>query len=143
MKHETPTADSGAVTLLRLQLAAAENRAQERLMQMQSLEEQLHAAKEARMRDAEELARQISELEQQVHGNLAIEGQRTEQIAVLEEMLREAQVAQALRVGEAEATWLAEGAAPSRDALAQAVGLGSGDAAGSVGNAGDSAGGAR
>ena len=94
MGPPTPSGDSAAVTLLRLQLAAAESRAQERLAQMQSLEEQLHAAKEARMRDAEELARQISELEQQVHGNLAIEGQRTEQIAVLEEMLREAQVAQ-------------------------------------------------
>ncbi|KAI0724214.1 hypothetical protein C8T65DRAFT_451 [Cerioporus squamosus] len=93
MGPPTPSADSAAATLLRLQLAAAESRAQERLMQMQSLEEQLHAAKEARMRDAEELARQISELEQQVHGNLAIESQRTEQIAVLEEMLREAQVA--------------------------------------------------
>ncbi|RPD58362.1 hypothetical protein L227DRAFT_577072 [Lentinus tigrinus ALCF2SS1-6] len=94
MGPPTPSGDSAALTLLRLQLAAAESRAQERLAQMQSLEEQLHAAKEARMRDAEELARQISELEQQVHGNLAIEGQRTEQIAVLEEMLREAQAAQ-------------------------------------------------
>ena len=101
MKHETPTADSGAVTLLRLQLAAAENRAQERLMQMQSLEEQLHAAKAARMRDAEELSRQIAELEQQVHSNLLVESQRSEQIAVLEEMLRDAQAAQDKSVKEA------------------------------------------
>ncbi|TBU64721.1 hypothetical protein BD310DRAFT_913190 [Dichomitus squalens] len=93
MKPEQAQADSAALTLLRLQLAAAENRAQERLAQMQSLEEQLHHAKEARMRDAQELSRQISELEEQVHGNLAIESQRTEQIAVLEEMLRDAQVA--------------------------------------------------
>ncbi|KAI0666332.1 hypothetical protein C8Q78DRAFT_467957 [Trametes maxima] len=94
LKPETPTTTDGAtVTLLRLQLAAAENRAQERLAQMQSLEQQLHAAKEARMRDAEELARQISQLEEQVHGNLAVDSQRAEQIAVLEEMLREAQAA--------------------------------------------------
>ncbi|KAI0757335.1 hypothetical protein C8Q80DRAFT_1133119 [Daedaleopsis nitida] len=101
MKPDTPTADSGAMTLLRLQLAAAESRAQERLKQMQSLEEQLHAAKSARMRDAEELARQISELEQQVHGNLFVDGQRSEQIAVLEEMLREAQTAQEKAVKDA------------------------------------------
>ena len=94
LKPDSPTADSGALTLLRLQLAAAENRAQERLKQMQSLEEQLHAAKAARMRDAEELSKQIAELEQQVHGNLLVESQRSEQIAVLEEMLRDAQSAQ-------------------------------------------------
>ncbi|KAH9853042.1 hypothetical protein C2E23DRAFT_124380 [Lenzites betulinus] len=94
-KPDTPTAADGAtVTLLRLQLAAAESRAQERLAQMQSLEEQLHAAKAARMRDADELAKQISQLEDQVHGNLAVETQRAEQIAVLEEMLRDAQSAQ-------------------------------------------------
>ena len=68
---------------------------------MQSLEQQLHAAKEARMRDAQELASQISALEEQVHGNLAVEGQRTEQIAVLEEMLRDAQAAQEQSVKDA------------------------------------------
>ncbi|KAL7285774.1 hypothetical protein ACG7TL_000883 [Trametes sanguinea] len=95
MKPETPTATEGAtLTLLRLQLAAAESRAQERLTQMQSLEEQLHAAKEARMRDAEELAKQISQLEEQVHGNLLVDSQRVEQITVLEEMLRDAQTVQ-------------------------------------------------
>ena len=96
MKPDTPTvaADSAALTLLRLQLAAAESRAQERLNQMQALEEQLHSSKVARQRDAEELARQIEELEQQVHGNLLIESQRVEQIAVLEELLRDAQSAQ-------------------------------------------------
>ncbi|OJT13073.1 hypothetical protein TRAPUB_10386 [Trametes pubescens] len=94
-KPDTPSATDGAtLTLLRLQLAAAESRAQERLAQMQSLEEQLHAAKEARMRDAQELAGQISQLEEQVHGNLAVDSQRGEQIAVLEEMLRDAQGAQ-------------------------------------------------
>ncbi|KAI0374508.1 hypothetical protein BV20DRAFT_987854 [Pilatotrama ljubarskyi] len=102
MKPETPTNTEGAtVTLLRLQLAAAESRAQERLAQMQSLEEQLHAAKAARMRDAEELAKQISQLEEQVHGNLAVDGQRAEQIAVLEEMLRDAQAAQDRSVKDA------------------------------------------
>lgn len=101
VKPEQAQTDSAALTLLRLQLAAAESRAQERLAQMQLLEEQLHAAKEARMRDAQELARQISELEEQVHGNLTVESQRTEQISVLEEMLRDAQAAQARSVKDA------------------------------------------
>lgn len=101
VRPEQAQADSAALTLLRLQLAAAESRAQERLAQMQSLEQQLHAAKEARMRDAQELASQISALEEQVHGNLAVEGQRTEQIAVLEEMLRDAQAAQDKSVKDA------------------------------------------
>lgn len=101
VKPEQGQTDSAALTLLRLQLAAAESRAQERLAQMQSLEQQLHVAKEARMRDAQELASQISALEEQVHGNLAVEGQRTEQIAVLEEMLRDAQAAQDKSVKDA------------------------------------------
>ena len=95
-KPESPAVDSSgaAVTLLRLQLAAADSRAQERLAQMQALEEQLHAVKEARRRDAEELARQIAALEEQVHASLLVESQRAEQIAVLEEMVRDAQTAQ-------------------------------------------------
>ncbi|KAI1797556.1 hypothetical protein LXA43DRAFT_981020 [Ganoderma leucocontextum] len=101
VRPDQAQADSAALTLLRLQLAAAESRAQERLAQMQSLEEQLHAAKEARMRDAQGLSRQMSELEEQVHGNLAVESQRTEQIAVLEEMLRDAQAAQDKSVKDA------------------------------------------
>ena len=101
VKPDQAQTDSAALTLLRLQLAAAESRAQERLAQMQSLEQQLHVAKEARMRDAQELASQISALEEQVHGNLAVEGQRTEQIAVLEEMLRDAQAAQDKSVKDA------------------------------------------
>lgn len=102
LKPETPTSTDGAtVTLLRLQLAAAESRAQERLAQMQSLEQQLHAAKEARLRDAEDLAKQISQLEEQVHGNLLVDNQRVEQISVLEEMLRDAQTAQDKSVKDA------------------------------------------
>ena len=102
MKSDTPSTDGAATTLLRLQLAAAESRSQERLKQMQELEAQLHAAKEARRRDADELARQISALEQQVHGNLLVESQRVEQIAVLEEMLHDAQSAQDLSARAAQ-----------------------------------------
>jgi hypothetical protein len=40
------------------------------------------------------------------------------------QLVTPAQVAQALRVDDAEAAWLARGAAPSQEALAEAVGLG-------------------
>ncbi|EKM60781.1 uncharacterized protein PHACADRAFT_246908 [Phanerochaete carnosa HHB-10118-sp] len=63
--------ESSAVTMLRLQLASVEHMAQERLGRIQALEVQLASAAEARLHDAEELARQISTLEEQVHGNLA------------------------------------------------------------------------
>ena len=45
------------------------------------------------------------------------------------QLVTAAQVAQALRVDDAEAAWLARGAAPSREALAEAVGLGGAEAA--------------
>jgi hypothetical protein len=40
------------------------------------------------------------------------------------QLVSAAEVAEALRVGDDEAAWLARGAAPSREALARAVGLG-------------------
>jgi hypothetical protein len=58
--------DSGTVTLLRLQVASAENTAKERLVRLQELEEQLHAAKRSRVQETEELAKQVSFLEQQL-----------------------------------------------------------------------------
>ncbi|KAI0080045.1 hypothetical protein K474DRAFT_1658294 [Panus rudis PR-1116 ss-1] len=87
---EIAQVDSAIVTLLRLQLASAQNQAKERLSQIQYLENQLHNAKEARIRDAEELARQVSVLEEQVQGNLQSEEQRTEYTARLEEQLTHA-----------------------------------------------------
>ncbi|KAH7883875.1 hypothetical protein F5I97DRAFT_1896413 [Phlebopus sp. FC_14] len=59
--------DSGTVTLLRLQIASAENTVKERLSRLQEVEEQLRIVKESRMREAEELANQISCLEEQLH----------------------------------------------------------------------------
>ena len=61
-----PPADSGTITLLRLQIAQAESIAKERLSRLQELEEQLYAAKQYRIRETEELAGQISVLEQQL-----------------------------------------------------------------------------
>ncbi|KAF8845379.1 hypothetical protein BDN67DRAFT_961713 [Paxillus ammoniavirescens] len=65
-----PPMDSGTVTLLRLQVAQAENVAKERLERLQELEAQLQAAKESRIREAEELAKQISVLEEQLHASV-------------------------------------------------------------------------
>lgn len=59
--------DSGTITLLRLQVASAENTAKERLVRLQELEEQLHTAKHSRVQETEELAKQVSFLEQQLH----------------------------------------------------------------------------
>ncbi|KAF8446237.1 hypothetical protein L210DRAFT_2965566 [Boletus edulis BED1] len=61
-----PPADSGTTTLLRLQIAQAESIAKERLSRLQELEEQLYAVKQSRIRETEELAKQISVLEQQL-----------------------------------------------------------------------------
>lgn len=61
-----PPGDSGTITLLRLQIAQAESIAKERLSRLQELEEQLYAAKQCRIRETEELAGQISVLEQQL-----------------------------------------------------------------------------
>ncbi|KAH8086665.1 hypothetical protein BXZ70DRAFT_978451 [Cristinia sonorae] len=96
-----PDLDSSTVTYLRLQLASAESNAQDQLTRIQSLEQQLQNAKEARLRDAEELARQISDLEEQVQGNLNRENERTEYMATLEEALTHAHVASEAAVAEA------------------------------------------
>lgn len=96
-----PDLDSSTVTFLRLQLASAENNAQEQLARIQSLEQQLQYTKEARLRDAEELARQISDLEEQVQGNLSRETERVEYTATLEEALTHAHTASESAVAEA------------------------------------------
>jgi hypothetical protein len=89
---EIPVVDAAIVTLLRLQLASAENTAKERLSQLQSLEEQLYMSKESRLREADELAGHISFLEQQLHVNVEarekVKEERAAYIASLEDQLR-------------------------------------------------------
>lgn len=91
---EIPAVDAAIVTLLRLQLASAENTAKERLFQLQAMEEELHNLKEARRQDAEDLATQVSRLEDQMRGSLdARERSEEERIAYtasLEDQLRHA-----------------------------------------------------
>ncbi|KZT06293.1 uncharacterized protein LAESUDRAFT_188676 [Laetiporus sulphureus 93-53] len=93
--------DAAAITRLRLQLASVETKAQDRLAEIESLESQLQTAKAARLRDVEELAKQISQLEEQVHGNLNVDSERMEYIKSLEEQLRQAQTAREQAVQEA------------------------------------------
>lgn len=92
---EIPAVDAAIVTLLRLQLASAENTAKERLHQLQSLEEQLHKAKESRAREASELAQQVSFLEEQtqsrVNATERTNEERSAYIASLEDQLRHAE----------------------------------------------------
>lgn len=85
-------ADAASSTLLRLQLAAAENKAQERLTLIEELENQLRTAKEARMRDAQELSAQVAELEQKMHENRRNDEQRLNVICSLEDEVRQMQV---------------------------------------------------
>ncbi|GJE85898.1 hypothetical protein PsYK624_019770 [Phanerochaete sordida] len=95
--------ESSNATMLRLQLASVEIMAQERLARIAALEAQLAAATEARLRDAEELAQQISTLEEQVHGNLAKpEADKLARYAAsLEEQLAQAQILRDEAVAEA------------------------------------------
>ncbi|KAI9572686.1 hypothetical protein HD554DRAFT_2211777, partial [Boletus coccyginus] len=90
-----PPADSGTVTLLRLQIAQAESIAKERLSRLQELEEQLYAAKQYRIRETEELAGQISVLEQQLRTSVETRERVDEERAVftvsLQDELKQAQ----------------------------------------------------
>lgn len=92
---EIPAVDAAIVTLLRLQLASAENTAKERLCRLQSLEEQLHRSKDLRLRDADELSKQVSFLELQLHGNVDAREKANEERAAytasLEDQLRHAE----------------------------------------------------
>lgn len=62
--------DSGTVALLRLQVAQVEKTARERLSLVHELEEQLHSLKQSRLKETEELAKQISFLEEQLRSSV-------------------------------------------------------------------------
>jgi len=92
---EIPAVDAAIVTLLRLQLASAENTAKERLYQLQSLEEQLHMSKESRLRETDELGKHVFLLEQQLRGTVEAREKANEEQAAhtasLEDQLRQAE----------------------------------------------------
>lgn len=85
--------ESATANFLRLQLASVENTAQDQLSEIETLRAQLNAATEARLRDTEDLARQISVLEEQIHGNLVnkADDRLSQYAASLEEQLALAQ----------------------------------------------------
>ncbi|KAL4069406.1 hypothetical protein J3A83DRAFT_4401405 [Scleroderma citrinum] len=78
-----PPADSGTVALLRLQVAQVEKTACERLSLVHELEEQLHSLRQSRMKETEELAKQISFLEDQLHASVQSRERMDEERAVL------------------------------------------------------------
>lgn len=101
---EVSPIEGATATMLRLQLASVENMAHERLARIEALEAQLASATEARLRDAEELARQISVLEEQVHGNSAkpnADEKLSQYAASLEEQLAQAQLVRDEAVADA------------------------------------------
>lgn len=101
-EHSRPaTADASLVVMLRLQLASMENIAKERLSQITALEAQLATTKEARLREAADLAAQVSTLEKQMHVSFENRERAAEERVSLEEQLRGAAVAKELAVQEA------------------------------------------
>ncbi|KAJ7456555.1 hypothetical protein FB451DRAFT_607996 [Mycena latifolia] len=104
---DVPAVDAAIVTLLRLQLVSAESIAKERLFQLQSMEEEIHNLKQARIRDAEQLETQVGHLESELRGSLEIrertEENRTAHIAALEDQLRQADAFRDQSIGEVAA----------------------------------------
>ena len=94
-------ADASLVVMLRLQLASMENIAKDRLTQITALEAQLGATKEARLREAADLAAQVTALEEQMHVSFEGRDRAAEERATLEEHLRGAAIAKELAVKEA------------------------------------------
>ncbi|KAJ7042692.1 hypothetical protein C8F04DRAFT_945912 [Mycena alexandri] len=90
---DVPAVDAAIVTLLRLQLVSAESIAKDRLHQLQSMEEEIHNLKQARLRDAEELEQQV--------GRAQTEEDRSAHIASLEDQLRHAAALHDRAIGDA------------------------------------------
>jgi hypothetical protein len=65
LPSDTAVADSSTSTMLRLQLAAAENTARERLFQIQAMEEEIHDLKQAHGHQMEESQKQMVYMEAQ------------------------------------------------------------------------------
>ncbi|KAJ6604239.1 hypothetical protein DFH09DRAFT_1018226 [Mycena vulgaris] len=118
---DAPIVDAAIVTLLRLQLVSAESIAKERLFQLQSMEEEIHDLKQARLRDAEELEKQVGHLENELRGDFEIR-ERTEEdriahIASLEDQLRQADAFRDQAMGEVAAQTRESAQAETESAL--------------------------
>ncbi|PFH50765.1 hypothetical protein AMATHDRAFT_3620 [Amanita thiersii Skay4041] len=95
MNGELTTVDGAIVTLLRLQLAAAENTAKERLARLQIMEEEMHNMREEQNRHSYEMSTKLYQVETRLRKKEEDEKrmsvERVAYTASLEEQLREAQ----------------------------------------------------
>ncbi|KZT23849.1 hypothetical protein NEOLEDRAFT_519910 [Neolentinus lepideus HHB14362 ss-1] len=105
MMPEMPAVDGAILTLLRLQLASAEQLAQERAARVEELESKLRAAQESRVREEEDLARQINQLEEQLRTSLVARERTNEEkevyINTLHEQLSQVEAARDQAVQQA------------------------------------------
>lgn len=97
LSPDSSSGDSGTITMLRLQLAAADDKAKQNLSQVLGLEEEMFNLKQAHIHQMEELQRQIAYLEAQVRAT----DDRTSQAASLEGQLRTAQASHERAIEEA------------------------------------------
>ncbi|PPQ73093.1 hypothetical protein CVT26_014743 [Gymnopilus dilepis] len=96
--------DSSTVTMLRLQLAAAENTSKERLYQIQAMEEELYHLKQAHAHQLEEAQKQIAYMESQSssHSRSGTDDTASSaSIAHLEEQLRQAHISHSQALADA------------------------------------------
>jgi len=91
-------------------LASAENIGRERLHRLQSLEKEIHDLKTARLRDAEELGKQVSLLEERLHTDRDLKERVDEERSVYVSSL-EVQLEQAQAIGAANTQRASEEAA--------------------------------
>ena len=84
LSPDSPSGDSGTVTMLRLQLAAADDKAKQNLSQVLGLEEEMHNLKQTHAHQMEEIQRQTAYLEMQARAA----DDRTSQATALVEQLQ-------------------------------------------------------
>ncbi|KAF8640471.1 hypothetical protein AX17_000134 [Amanita inopinata Kibby_2008] len=105
MSGELTTVDGAIVTLLRLQLVAAENTAKERLTMLQMMEQEIHSLKEEYTHRSSELAMQVVQMNEQLVEKEESEErmfvERAAYMSSLEEQLRETQVLREQAIEEA------------------------------------------
>jgi hypothetical protein len=97
LSPDSPSGDSGTVTMLRLQLAAADDKAKNNLSQVLGLEEEMHNLKQTHAHQMEEMQRQIAYLEMQARAA----DDRTSQATALVEQLHMTQISHKQAIEEA------------------------------------------
>ena len=103
-KNDLGSADGATVTLLKLQLVAAENMAKERLSRLLMLEDEMHNLKEEHKHETSELSMQISRMQDQLCEKEEYEDrlarERAAHTALLQDKIRNAQILQEKAVQE-------------------------------------------